>query len=322
MGALLDKVRTRLFGQPELQQTGVADELRGAGTAFAALIEGVGKAVADTQRELDTTAGHIASDMASLEVDIVQAVVSNYDDNGNLTNVEVVPGKTSALSIAVPPALSFKQVHLEGSFVASEFSATSTSNVNINLVGASVGSQGAGLRGPSIGASMVNLNTNTQSEQTQDVSVATMSMTAQILPKPVTALPKPPLVFKGPSLALSIVQSLPVSVLNPIPNPPPATDPPYLELRQTVIKCQLANSTANASTANKTIAIDGGGLDWIVTTNTGAPVTPVTTGPNTDTGGIFYLTVSRTAASSTEAKRDYVIRGSLNLVNATLSVSL
>jgi hypothetical protein len=217
-------------------------------------------------------------------------------------------------------------VHLEGSFVASEFSATSTSNVNINLVGASVGSRGAGLLGPSIGASAVNLNTNTASAQTQDVSVATMSMTAQILPKPVTALPKPPLVFKGPSLALSIAKAPEVVLpaLNPIPNPPPATDPPYLELRRAVIMCQLTdiNNATNTTTMNKTIAIDGGGLDWGVTDSGGATVA---SGPNTGastTTSAFYITVSRTAPSSTEAKKDYVIRASLNLVNATLSLSL
>jgi hypothetical protein len=321
MGALLDSVRTRLFGQPALQETGVTDELRGAGTAFAALIEGVGKAVADTQRELDATAGHIATDMAKTEVDTVQAVVSNYDDNGNLTNVEVVPGKTSALSIAVPPALSFKRVHLEGSFVASEFSATSTSNVNVNLVGASVGSQGFGLRGPSIGASVVNMNTNTETEQTQDMSVATMSMTAQILPKPVKALPKPPLIFKGPTLAVTINTRPAPVVIHGIPAPPPATDPPYLEMRSMGIQIQLkdVNGAVNTTTQDKTIAIDCGALDWGVTNAAGADVL---TGPKTDAAGQFFIMVSRAAASSTDPKIDYVIRASLNLVNATLNISL
>src|ERR1043165_1315660 len=111
MGALLESVRARLFGRPSLQSTDVGGEVRAAGTAFAALIEGVGKAVADTQRTLDATAGHIATEMAKTEVEIVQALVSEYGNNGELLTVSVVPGKTSALAVAVPPALSFRRVH-------------------------------------------------------------------------------------------------------------------------------------------------------------------------------------------------------------------
>lgn len=317
MGRLLDSVRTRLFGQPALQETDVTDELRGAGTAFATLLEGVGKAVAATQRELDETAGHIATEMAKTEVDAVQAVVSNYDDFGNLKSVEVITGKTSALSIAVPPALSFKTVNFVGSFQATEFAATSTSNVNVNLAGVAVSSRGFGLRGPSIGASVVNANTNFQSEVTQDSSVASMSLTTQIRHKPVTALPKPPLVLKGPSLTMLVFATLPVENIHPTAVLP--TDPPFLERRLAVVQIQLKDVNA-AVIPGKTIAVDCGALDWGVTDSTGVDVT---TGPKTDAGtGDFFIKVSRTATSATEPKKDFVIRASLNLVNATLSVSL
>jgi hypothetical protein len=310
MGSLLDSVRTRLFGQPDLQQTDVTDELRGAGTAFAALIEGVGKAVALTTQELDQTAGNIATEMAKLKIDVVQAVVSNYADDGNLTGVNVITGQSSALSIAVPPALSFKDVHLEGSFLATEFAATSTANVNINLAGASVG------RG--FNASVVNANTDTQSAQTTDSSVASMSMTAHIRPKPVTALAKPPLVFKGPSLALTVFATLPVEVKNAIPVQP--TDPPYLERRHAVIQVQLKNAAGGVIASPSPIAIDCGALDWGVTDNAGVDVT---TGPIPDTTtGFFYFTVSRTATASGDAKKDFVLRASMNLVHATLTISI
>src|SRR5258708_37383505 len=113
MGSLLDSVRTRLFGQPDLPKTSVTGEVRGASTAFATLIEGVGKAVALTTQELDQTAGNIATEMAKLKIDIVQAVVSNYGNDGTLTGVNVITGQSSALSIAVPPALSFKSVNMQ-----------------------------------------------------------------------------------------------------------------------------------------------------------------------------------------------------------------
>ena len=144
--------------------------------------------------------------MAGTEIETVQAVVSTYGDNGNLENVSVVSGRTSALSIAVPPALSFQRVHLEGSFVAREFAATSTANVNVNLAGVSINSRGGGPFGPSIAVGMANANTDTQTQQSQDYSVGTMSMTAQIRPKPVTALPKPPLIFRGPKLAITVLK--------------------------------------------------------------------------------------------------------------------
>jgi hypothetical protein len=332
MTSLLDNVRKSVFGDPTLQPANVTSELAGAGTAFATLIEGVGKAVAKTQAELDATSGHIASQMANTQIETVQALVTNYDDSGNIVDVSVVSGQTSALAIAVPPALSFKRVHLEGSFVASEFSAAQHSNVNVNLVGVSV--SGKGLRGLSAGGSVVNANTDIQTAQTQDTSVATMSMTAQIRPKPVTALPKPPLVLKGPTLKLS---QLPLPQPSQLPPPlasgsplaveavrlPPSqpTDPPYLERRNALIQVELKDKSGSLMAKAKTIALDCGSLDWIVTDNTGTAKTTAPVGPVTD-NGVFYIKVSRTATASTDPKQNFVIRASLNLVNATLSISL
>lgn len=316
MSSLLDNVRKSVFGDPTLQPANVTSELAGAGTAFATLIEGVGTAVAKTQKGLDATSGHIASEMAKTQIDTVQAVVTNYDENGNIVDVRVVTGQTSALAIAVPPALSFKRVHLEGSFVASEFSAAQHSNVNVNLVGVSV--SGKGFRWVSAGGSVVNANTDVQTEQTQDTSVAAMSMTALIRPKPVTALDKPPLVLKGPKLTLSLSGGSPssVDVIHPAPTQP--TDPPYLERRNALVKVELRDASNALITNAKTIAVDCGLLDWMVTDQSG---TAVTTGPVTN-GGVFYFKVSRTATASTDPKQNFVIRASLNLVNTTLGISL
>jgi hypothetical protein len=316
MGSLLDNVRKSLFGDPVLQPTNVTSELAGAGAAFAVLIEGVGKAVATTQAELDATSGRIATEMAKTQVDTVQAVVTEYGDDGNILDVNVVVGKTSALSIAVPPALSFKRVHLEGRFVATEFSATQHSNVNVNLVSANVSSKGF-FRGVSASGSVVNANTDVQTEQTVDTSVGTMSMTALIRPKPVTALAKPPLVLKGPKLTLTVFKNLPIATINP----PPATPdgPPALYRRGAVVQVQLLKTDLSGGLANKTIAVDCAGLDSDVTDNAGATVT---TGPKTDASGVFFVTVSRTVTSPTDAKKDFIIRGSLNLINATVNVSL
>lgn len=319
MGVLLDRVRKSLFGEPVLQEANVTSELRGAGTAFAALIEGVGKAVATTQRELDTTSGNIASEMAKTKVDTVQAVVTEYGDSGNIESVNVVTGETSALSIAVPAALSFKRVHLEASFVATEFSSAEHSNVNVNLVGVNVSSKGAGIGGPKINASFVNANTDSQTEQTQDSSVGSMSMTAQILPKPVLALTKPPLILKGPKLTLSANSGSKIENINPTSTDPAAL--PYLERRSMLILFNLMKADRTTPNDGKTIAIDSAGLDWEVTDSLGAAAA-LTAGPITDSSGNFYIKVSRTSTSATEAKKDYVLRASLNLVNATLSVSL
>lgn len=321
MGSLLDTVRQKLFGEPVLQPTDVTTGMRGAGTAFASLIENVGKAVAKSQEELDTTSGHIASIMAQTQIDTVQAVVTEYDDNtGDIKDVSIVPGQTSALVIAVPPALSFKRVHLEGSFVASEFSAAQHSNVNVTLISAKV--SGRGLRGISASGSITNVNTDNQTDQTVDQSVANMSMTALIRPKPVTAVPKPPLVVKGPTLSLGVVNYLPDSRPdNPSTNPS-LSDPPALYRRSVVIFVQLTlPSGMNGSAAAKTIAIDSGGLDMAITDSAG---TPSTTGPITDAahGNGFWITVSRTVPDQSDPKKNFVIRASLNLISAVLSIDL
>jgi len=317
MGSLLDNVRKSLFGEPVLQPTDVNSRIAAAGTAFAALIEGVGKAVATTQAELDATSGHIATQMAQTQVDTVQAVITDYDDQGKITDVSVITGKTSALDIAVPPALSFKRVHVEGSFVATQFSAAAHSNVNVNLISAGVSGKTFG--GISAGGSVVNANTDVQTAQTQDSSVGSMSMTAVILRKPVTALPKPPLVLKGPKLALTLVGQTPLLVTI---NPPPApnsNDPPALYRRSAVIQVQLLKADSSVN-PNQTIAIDCAGLDSALTDITG--LIPATTGPTTNASGIFYVTVSSTVTSPTDAKVNYALRASLNLVNATLALSL
>jgi hypothetical protein len=319
MGSLLDNVRRNLFGDPAPPPTNVAPGLAAAGTAFATLIEGVGKAVAKTQAELDATSGHIATEMAKTKIDTVQAVVTEYDDDGSILEVRVVPGKTSALSIAVPPALSFKRVHLEGSFVATEFSAAQHSNVNVNLVSTNVGFRGF-FRGFGASGSVTNVNTDIQTEQTQDTSIGAMSMTALIRPKPVTALKKPPLVLRGPKLALSVSGTPSVTNLHPVPTDP-ATQPPFLERRSTVVKVELKNASGTVINPGKTIAIDCGALDWGMTNEDGTA--DVATGPVTDNStGLFHIKVSRTATSETEPKKDFVVRGSLNLVHGTVNVSL
>jgi hypothetical protein len=321
MGALLDRVRTRLFGTPDLQATDVTDELRGAGTAFSTLIEGVGNAVALTTQELNRTAGEITTEMAKLRVDAVQAVVSAYGDDGNLQNVSVITGQTSALSLAKPPMLRIEKVHVEGSFRAREMSTTSTANVNINLAGASLGSRGFGMRGPSAGATFANANTNLQTQQTEDSSVGEMSMTATIRPKPVRELAKPPLILKGPSLALTVEKFLPPVVTAP----QQPTDPPYFERRSAVIKVQVKTASGGVVPAPQqgsmpSVALDCGVLDWEVTDAAGASVS---TGPVPDTTtGLFYITVTRTVTSAGEAKKDFVPRAAWNLVHTTLNVSL
>jgi|GEM_PF-5159340 len=339
MGLLLDNVRKRLFGEPARKPATVTSKVLGAGTAFATLIEGVGKAVATTQRELDATSGHIATEMAKTEVEIAQAVVTEYGPEGNILNVTVVPGKTSALSIAVPPALSFKRVHLEGSFVASEFTAADHSNVNVSLAGGGFSTKGLGIGGPSASVSAVNANTDIQTEQTQDSSVASMSMTAEIRPKPVVALPKPPLVLKGPALTLTVFDDLTPLTPIPINADPDAAHPdapPALYRRSLVVQVQLlkpdpSDSTKKVPVDGQTIAVDGGGLDWDVTDFAGSdllstspnlgPTTYTKTSPD-KTLGSFFITVTRNITSITEPKKDFLIRGSLNLLNATLSVSL
>jgi hypothetical protein len=316
MGSLLDNVRKSLFGEPVLQPTNVTSELAGAGESFAVLIESVGTAVAKTQAELDATSGNIASKMAQTKVDTVQAVVTEYGDDGNILDVNVVTGETTALALTVPAALAFEQLRFEGAFFATEFSAAQHSNVNINLISANVSGRGF-FRGVSATGSVVNANTDVQTEQTVDTSVGTMSMTMVVRNKPITGLQKPPLRLKGPRLTLTVFKNLPPATINLPPTTPDSL--PALYRRAAVVQVELQKTDLSGGLADKTIAIDCAGLDCDITDNAGAPVA---TGPKTDSGGVFFITVSRTVTSPTDAKQNFVLRGSLNLINATVNVSL
>ena len=86
----------------------------------------------------------------------------------------------------------------------------------------------------------------------------------------------------------------------------------------------MSKTISNTKTwiGGKTIALDCGALDWEECDAGGTPKNS-TTPPKTDnTNGAYYVLVSRMAADEMEPKKDYLLRGSLNLLNATCNVAL
>ena len=315
---------------PTPQEANVTDELKGAGVAFGAMIEAVGKSVAETQAKMDETSGKIASAMATTKVDVVRAVVTTYNDDGTISSVDVKVGETSALALALPPALVYAKVRLEGKFFASEFSQAGESNVSVNISSAKFNvSHGLGAFGNSASASTVGTSANTQTASTSDSAVGMMSMTALVLPKTVQRIPDAPLVFVGPRI--TIVEN--GNALAPLETGT-AEAKQFIRLQKFELTYDKAGSGGGARTAiaGKQLAIDMGDLEWFIPASplpAGATIITAlaktgTTGqsPTTDSTGKIEIMAFRTVKDNTQPAENFVLSASIGLVRQQLPFRL
>jgi hypothetical protein len=332
MSVFLDKIKA-LLGLDTLapQDTNVTDELKGAGVAFGSMIQAVGKSVADTQAKMDETSGRIASAMASTKVDVVRAVVTTYNDDGTINDVDVNIGQTSALALALPPALAYSKVRIEGKFFASEFSQAGESNVNVTVSNAkvNVGLSPFSFAGSNASGSVTNTSRSTETGSSSDTAVGMMSMTAQVLPKTVQRIPDAPLVFRGPRI--SAVES--GGALGPL-EIGTGEARQFIRLQAFDLVYDKAGAAGGARTpiANKLLAIDCGDLEWFI------PADPIPAGattvagmartggsgqsPATDTAGRLRIVAMRVVKDNTAPAENFTLSASIGVVRQQLPFRL
>jgi hypothetical protein len=161
----------------------------------------VGRAVADTQTELNLTCAEMATLLSNTPVDVIVAEEEVFDDNGTLVGAKAYTSPVP-LSTIIPPVINeFQSVWLQGIFIAEEFTAASATNitqVSANLT-ASAGKGKRRRSAPAISISVGASNINRTSQFASDRSSRQMRMSTQIGAKTID-LPKAKFVTVGPRI--------------------------------------------------------------------------------------------------------------------------
>lgn len=216
----------------------VGNELGEFGMGLGDLIKHVGKAVAETQDQLNKTMVETAKRLAETKVKIVAVRERHYDESGKAMMNGTSPKVTNhhmelpAINFITPPSYQIANLRMQGEFQASEWKAHtetdtdySTTGGRVSLfVGSPVGEAGGKLMGIAsqmgvstlgMGAALTGLggggsasfyhnssNTNVQTDNSSDVSYGSMRMNALISPTEGIGVPKPTQVFRGPSIGV------------------------------------------------------------------------------------------------------------------------
>jgi hypothetical protein len=216
----------------------VGNELGEFGMGLGDLIKHVGKAVAETQDQLNKTMVETARRLAETKVKVVAVRERHYDDDGTVTvehdNAKVLNHHMELPAIALmnSPGYMISDLRMQGEFQASEWKAHTASETDYTstggrvslFVGSPVGQAGSQLMGIAgqmgvsalgMGANLTGLggggsasfyhnatSTRATTDTSTDVSYGSMRMNALITPTEGIGVPKPTQVFKGPSIGV------------------------------------------------------------------------------------------------------------------------
>lgn len=215
----------------------VGNELGEFGMGLGDLIKHVGKAVAETQDQLNKTMVETAKRLAETKVKVVAVRERHYDEDGNVVVDNESPRVTNhhmelpAIALMNSPGYMISDLRMQGEFQASEWKAHTATETDYSATGgrvslfvgspvAQAGSQLMGIAGKmgvnTLGMdSLTNLggggsasfyhnstNTNVQTDNASDVSYGSMRMNALITPTEGIGVPKPVQVFRGPSIGV------------------------------------------------------------------------------------------------------------------------
>jgi hypothetical protein len=214
----------------------VGNELGEFGMGLGDLIKHVGKAVAETQDQLNKTMVETAKRLAETKVKIVAVRERHYNEQGQVIMEDGSPKVTNhhmelpAINFVNPPSYKISNLRMQGEFQASEWKAHTETETDLTttggrvslFVGKPIGETGGKLMGianqmgvSTLGMNLAetgfggsasfyhnNTNTNVQTDNSSDVSYGSMRMNALISPTEGIGVPKPTQVFRGPSIGL------------------------------------------------------------------------------------------------------------------------
>lgn len=295
-------------------EANIADDLERGGPAFGSFLRSVGLAVADGQAAMDKTLVATSTALAGAQVEVVALFTQELKEDGTMETATPLTMKLPLIQFLHPTAYQFTQVHLTADMEVSEFNTANGLNIKKKSTDFNVNAKlDYSLLGGFSGGGGFNLDIKSSEDSERKSSserkaAGRLHMEATIEPRPDFALPQPFLVQKGPKLRLVIGDRRELDAAGQ-----PTTDPKLVVRREVDVTATLTAKAggpaagkaleAQCDSASVSLNIPNGG----VTSSTGElKITLVRSGMTADT--------------STPAIAN--LRVSMNLVNATVPVSI
>ncbi|MDP9193145.1 MAG: hypothetical protein M3P06_15715 [Acidobacteriota bacterium] len=169
----------------------IGNALTGAGSNFAALLEGVGTAVGATQKHLTETSADTVSELAKTMVEVPAVNETIYGDNGEILSSVTHTQLATALTIFDPVFYDYTQVRLQAEFSISQLATASNSSTSVGISGGglSLGFSSAFRGGGGFSSSSSSTNVATSTDRVSAIGrvrmFSEMAPTAVIIPSPI-----------------------------------------------------------------------------------------------------------------------------------------
>lgn len=295
-------------------QASVVDELAKGGPAFGAFLRSVGLAVAETQAALDKTLVETSKALSEAKVQTVAMFTQELKEDGTFDKATPITEELPLIAFVQPTAYQFTQVHLTADMEASEFNTANGFNIKKDSTDFNFNAQGSysmfGGFGGSAGTDLTIKSDETKERKSSSERKAAgkLHMEATLEPRPAFALPQPFVVQKGPKIQLMVTDR---KELDKDGNE--TTDPKLVTQRTVTAVATLLDKDGKAvATRALDVACDSTAISLAVAD-----------GGKTTTDGTLTITLKRTGLTAdTIAPVNAVLRVSMNLVNASVPVSV
>ena len=289
---------------PGVGSTDVSGELATAGMAFGSLVQLVGKAVADTQTQLNKTAADSTSALAKTLVDMIAVQEIDYDDDGTITGSKTFTQKLPLIDYVDPVLYQWTAVNLQGRFNAQQFAAHTSSDSSSGSSTDSSGQAGVlllfggGYNNFQYDDSQVNVDRTASS----DSSVGLLRMTAILEPRHDIGVPKPRSAVQGPNLSISA---------GPIVDVAATGTTPASRTQVAIVTFERPDAT---TIQDALVSITTDGVPWTYTNS--AQTT-------TDANGQVSITLTRTFIDATADTTpiDVVVTARVGIVNNSTTLT-
>ena len=289
--------------------TNAGTSLAAAGSDFGTLIQGVGKAVGETQLQLASTSADTASVLAQTTVDLIAVQETDYDDNGNVSGGKTFIQKLPLIDFIDPVFYQWTRVRLQGTFSINEIATASEAKSTNYYHNEHSGQHGLLLifGGGQSGASGGYSESTTTTTSDRANAVGRARMFAQLNPRRDVGVPKPTTVIQGPSL--NIIQG-------DIQESPGGGAPPTSRTMSLLIQLRKLDGSA---IAGKAISLETQGTPWSY-----ADAAKTTT----DAGGNLAIKLQRTfltappdAPPVDTSPKQVIVTARLGLVSNSVTVT-
>lgn len=217
------KARAVGFGGANVSADGsnVTDEASQTAVAFGDFVKNVGMAVASAQEQLDQTLRLTAKQLSEQKIEVAHTFEQVLDDEGKLTNQG--QAKLQALPLInyiMPTAYQWSRVYLEANMTVQEFNSKSGFDIQSKSKSGGLSLRGGfgvgGFSGGGFGGfGGSSSQTSVQNGYAMDSAAGTMRMEATLEPRADIELPKPIILQRGPTVAVTITKIEDIKETNP-----------------------------------------------------------------------------------------------------------